>query len=192
MAYLLYKHIKKRRAHKAVQDSVTTTASETPAPTLPEPGSNDLAVVRGSAEPSPSLTVGGDANGQLGQAEKGSNDVADPYNSPAAKRARTVYRWKLIGGLFFPFTVAALDTTMVAGALPFIASDFRESLALNSDSCRVFGALLMSCRSVSSARLDRAIVQSHLGGFHSCVGPVRRFLWSICLNPAVYHLHAHR
>lgn len=42
------------------------------------------------------------------------------------ERAANVYRWKLIVGLFFPFSVQALDTTMIAGALPFIASDFRK------------------------------------------------------------------
>lgn len=42
------------------------------------------------------------------------------------KRAARVYRWKLIAGLFLPFSVQALDTTIVAGALPFIASDFSK------------------------------------------------------------------
>lgn len=42
------------------------------------------------------------------------------------KRAARKYRWKLIAGLFFPFALQALDGTIVATALPFIASDFRE------------------------------------------------------------------
>ena len=41
-------------------------------------------------------------------------------------RAANIYRWKLMIGLFFPFSVQALDTTIIAGALPFIASDFSK------------------------------------------------------------------
>lgn len=36
----------------------------------------------------------------------------------------TVYRWKLIGGLLLPYTLASLDLTIVASSLPFIASYF--------------------------------------------------------------------
>ena len=44
------------------------------------------------------------------------------------KRAARKYRWTLIAGLFLPFSLQALDSTIVASALPFIASDFRKSL----------------------------------------------------------------
>lgn len=43
------------------------------------------------------------------------------------KKAKRKYRWQLIGGLMLPFITYGLNTTMIAGALPFIASDFRES-----------------------------------------------------------------
>jgi hypothetical protein len=42
------------------------------------------------------------------------------------KKTVSRYRWKLIAGLCLPFSVQALDATIIAGALPFIASDFRE------------------------------------------------------------------
>jgi hypothetical protein len=42
------------------------------------------------------------------------------------KKARGVYRRKLILGLFLPFMIQGLDTTIIAGALPFIASDFSK------------------------------------------------------------------
>ena len=48
-----------------------------------------------------------------------------------AQRAARVYRWRLIGGLFLPATVQALNTTLIAGALPFIASDFNEFAQIN-------------------------------------------------------------
>jgi len=42
------------------------------------------------------------------------------------KRQMTHYRRRLMLGLFFPFLVQSLDVTIIAGALPFIASDFRK------------------------------------------------------------------
>jgi hypothetical protein len=42
------------------------------------------------------------------------------------KKAKRVYRRKLILGLFLPFMIQGLDTTIIAGALPFIASDFSK------------------------------------------------------------------
>lgn len=42
------------------------------------------------------------------------------------KKALTKYRWKVIIGLSCPFLVQALDSTIIAGALPYIASDFRK------------------------------------------------------------------
>lgn len=37
------------------------------------------------------------------------------------------YRIRLILGLFFPFTLQALDVTIIASALTWIASDFRNT-----------------------------------------------------------------
>lgn len=60
----------------------------------------------------------------------------DQTNSPCTvcreeKRAARAYAWKLVAGLFLPFSLQALDATIVAGALPFIASDFQELSQLN-------------------------------------------------------------
>jgi hypothetical protein len=44
------------------------------------------------------------------------------------KKIMTRYRRRLMLGLFFPFLVQSFDITIIAGALPFIASDFREPL----------------------------------------------------------------
>ncbi|TVY94372.1 Efflux pump [Lachnellula willkommii] len=50
------------------------------------------------------------------------------------KKALTKYRWKVIIGLSCPFLVQALDSTIIAGALPYIASDFRKpALAIKLD-----------------------------------------------------------
>ncbi|TVY20769.1 Efflux pump FUS6 [Lachnellula arida] len=47
------------------------------------------------------------------------------------KKALTQYRWKVIIGLSCPFLVQALDSTIIAGALPYIASDFHQLSQLN-------------------------------------------------------------
>jgi len=44
----------------------------------------------------------------------------------AAKKRRRSYRRKIIIGLFCPFALQALDTTIIASALPFIATDFSK------------------------------------------------------------------
>ncbi|KAG7141514.1 Efflux pump FUS6 like protein [Verticillium longisporum] len=49
----------------------------------------------------------------------------------AARRAQLTYRWKIILGLFLPFTVSALGVTIIASALPWIAADFGELAQLN-------------------------------------------------------------
>jgi hypothetical protein len=43
------------------------------------------------------------------------------------KHDARVYRWKLIGGLILPYTLASMDLTIVATSLPFIASYFSAS-----------------------------------------------------------------
>jgi hypothetical protein len=52
------------------------------------------------------------------------------------KKALRKYRWKIIAGLCLPFLIQALDSTIIAGALPYIASDFRMCL---------FQALCLEC-----------------------------------------------
>lgn len=42
------------------------------------------------------------------------------------KKAFRRYRWRVIAGLMLPYMVQALDITIIAGALPFIASDFSK------------------------------------------------------------------
>lgn len=49
----------------------------------------------------------------------------------AEKKRRNIYRWKLVLGLFGPFALQALDTTIVASALKRIAEDFGSSLPIS-------------------------------------------------------------
>lgn len=61
---------------------------------------------------------------------------SEPQPDPCAacaseRRSKLKYRWKVIFGLFLPFTLSALDYTIIASALPWIASDFGEVNQLN-------------------------------------------------------------
>ncbi|KUI70654.1 putative MFS-type transporter YusP [Cytospora mali] len=62
----------------------------------------------------------------------------DPVEPPgpceeckAESRRALIYRLKLIAGLLMPFALQALDVTIVASALPYIAIDFNEVAELN-------------------------------------------------------------
>jgi hypothetical protein len=46
------------------------------------------------------------------------------------ERSSKKYRLKLIAGLVLPYFLASLDLTVVATALPFIASHFRKKRTL--------------------------------------------------------------
>jgi MFS family permease len=67
------------------------------------------------------------------------NSTQEPLNKPsketpeerAEKTRRRKYRWKIIVGLFAPYTLQALDTTIVASAVKFIADDFGQLHQLN-------------------------------------------------------------
>jgi hypothetical protein len=43
----------------------------------------------------------------------------------AERKRRSLYRWKVIFGLVGPFALQALDTTVIASAFGYIATDFR-------------------------------------------------------------------
>ncbi|KAL2007863.1 hypothetical protein VTN00DRAFT_7845 [Thermoascus crustaceus] len=63
------------------------------------------------------------------------NDSQKPQDSCQIRRKKNhdsrVYRWKLVCGLFLPYVLASLDLTIVASALPFIASHFGKFDQLN-------------------------------------------------------------
>ncbi|KAK1596067.1 major facilitator superfamily transporter [Colletotrichum navitas] len=49
----------------------------------------------------------------------------------SARRAQLTYRCRVFAGLLLPFVLQALDVTIVASALPWIAADFNETGQLN-------------------------------------------------------------
>jgi len=62
--------------------------------------------------------------------QKSSPFITDS-ETKAQEQAMTRYRQKLVFGLALPFTVSALDLTVIAPATPFIAADFNELSQLN-------------------------------------------------------------
>lgn len=121
--YLAYKYLKeknrKRQQLKATQDTSTATrlysqdgtVHDTTALAASLDGPNSPISNDTYAIPPPSTT---DAQPK---------EEATPEERAEKKRRRT-YRWKIILGLFAPFTLQALDTTIIASALKFIAEDF--------------------------------------------------------------------
>lgn len=62
---------------------------------------------------------------------------ADPVVSDEEKlqkKKRRAYRTKIIFGLVAPFALQALDTTIIASALPYIAKDFSTTISLTDHS----------------------------------------------------------
>ncbi|PSR97228.1 major facilitator superfamily domain-containing protein [Coniella lustricola] len=69
---------------------------------------------------------------QNGEPTKTSEGDSGPCEQCKAESHRAlIYRLKLIAGLLMPFALQALDVTIVASALPFIAIDFDEVAELN-------------------------------------------------------------
>ncbi|KAL6352023.1 hypothetical protein LRP88_14836 [Fusarium phalaenopsidis] len=60
------------------------------------------------------------------------NEAAESCQScKTERREQLKYRWKIILGLFLPFAISALDVTIIASALPWIADDFDQLSQLN-------------------------------------------------------------
>lgn len=70
------------------------------------------------------ILVGDDAPPRTSEAAKEEDGAAAAGN----KKRKRKYRWKILFGLCAPFALQALDTTIIASALPFIAADFGEHL----------------------------------------------------------------
>ena len=96
--FLIYKKIKKRNERKRLGSEVSNTPDNT----------IELDTVDAVNTPQPD----------------GKNKKNLSPEQVAEKRRKNVYRWKIILGLFSPYCLQALDTTIVASALPFIAEDF--------------------------------------------------------------------
>ncbi|KAJ5942963.1 Major facilitator superfamily domain general substrate transporter [Penicillium verrucosum] len=102
--FLIYKKIKKRNERKRLDSAVSNT---------------------------PDNAIELDTPVDFPQPDEGKEKKIPSAEGVAEKKRRNVYRWKIILGLFSPYCLQALDTTIVASALPFIAEDFNQVNQLN-------------------------------------------------------------
>lgn len=91
------------------------------------------------------------------------------------KSAARRYRWKIIFCLLPAFLDSSLDLTVIATALPRIASHFSKSRRAMQPT-----PANQSSRQVQSTQLDRHCIYIDLDSFHSCLRPAGRYFWSIC------------
>jgi hypothetical protein len=81
-------------------------------------------------------TAGESEENNIQEAEIKNAQKTDPSpDEVAEKKRRRSYRWKIIFGLWCPFALQALDTTIIASALPYIATDFRTYSSPCHPSC---------------------------------------------------------
>jgi hypothetical protein len=73
-----------------------------------------------------------------------------PKEDPVEKKRRRKYRYKIIFGLMAPFALQALDTTIIASALPFIAQDFSKKTYPELSLCINYADRTLQTRSNSS------------------------------------------
>lgn len=114
MATILYKYLKKKHNQRKENENAARQKSEDFVELTPFPDrqsdSHDMS----------------EATIPRVQTEEPSIHADTPPDDGNKDKIRTarIYRYKIIAGLFLPFLVQSLDTTIIAGALPFIASDF--------------------------------------------------------------------
>ncbi len=122
--YLAYKYVKKRKRERE-QAKAAEEARPRATETQPQDGvlSDDTRALTASR---PSSAQDHPAPISSTPAEPESKPKETPEER-AEKKRRRAYRLKIILGLFAPFTLQALDTTIIASALKFIADDFSAS-----------------------------------------------------------------
>ena len=128
--YLAYKTARKK--YKAHQEQKAAQQQEQTAYTGPD--AQDVAYPNNTYPPPATYTQGvfipnADPSLTPSPANPDKKDAKSKEETPeqiAEKKRRRKYRLKLLLGLFAPFALSALDTTIIASALKFIAEDFSQ------------------------------------------------------------------
>lgn len=141
--FLLYKHLKKQQKEKkekaasrrCVHQGNTATPETSPKPS-PLVNTDHTVGLPIDINDAPAGQVGIEKHHDQSSEKVTEQNGIQGTNAPCPackdeKRAARRYRWLLISGLFFPFMVQSLDATIIAGALSFIASDFRKYTLLD-------------------------------------------------------------
>jgi MFS family permease len=139
--FLLYKHLKKQKKQKPASQRCahqgnTATDPETSPKSSQLVNTERTAGLQNDTRDTPAGQLGIEKHHDQASEKVTEQNRTQASNTPCPtcneeKHAARRYRWLLIGGLFFPFMVQSLDATIIAGALPFIASDFRKSPLLD-------------------------------------------------------------
>jgi hypothetical protein len=104
---LAYKYVKRKRNERQAAPSQHNESGSSA-----RPATTDFVA---AADAQPSDPAEGNA----------ATEKTDPSPEEVAeKKRRRKYRWKIVIGLFAPFALQALDTTIIASAMPYIATDF--------------------------------------------------------------------
>ncbi|KAK3293051.1 major facilitator superfamily domain-containing protein [Chaetomium fimeti] len=131
--YTAYKYARKR--YKAHQEAkiAEQKLSQTTQPARYGSPSDDTRGLTASSD-GPGIPTPYDPSPLAATPDHTSSDEAKSKETPEEreeKNRRRKYRLRIILGLFLPFTLQALDTTIIASALKFIADDFNELKQLN-------------------------------------------------------------
>ena len=125
--YLAYKYVKrKQKEHKDQKSSAQDDDRQVTNSPVSGLGDEARRTSNGADVDVNATTAGGERTfrGRNDEAARREKGVPSPGDKLAKKR-KNAYRWKLVIGLFAPFALQALDTTIIASALPYIALDFR-------------------------------------------------------------------
>ncbi len=132
--YLAYKYGKKKYRQRqerlaAAQAEETQDAGALASTQPPEPphtgDTHDSAADRPhGATTNETVTANAPSVATSGKDGKGKSKEELTPEQIAEKKRKRKYRLKVLFALVFPFTLQALDMTIVASALPFIAADF--------------------------------------------------------------------
>lgn len=114
MAYYLYKKIRDKRrlaAESELEQNVSPAS---------------ISQSQETAQQDHDLSLPGRASNEktIDDLDQPMKDTRTAHEISEEKKAMRKYRTKIIAGLFCPMLVWALNKTMIAAALPFIASDF--------------------------------------------------------------------
>ncbi|KAL2128679.1 hypothetical protein VTI74DRAFT_8838 [Chaetomium olivicolor] len=129
--YYAYKYAKKKRQERQKRKPEERSGSDTRADTRDGTTFDDTRALTTSRNGQDSLPPNDLSSASpLPEPSTETKPIPTPEEL-AEKKRRRKYRLKLILGLFLPFTLQALDTTIIASALKFIADDFHELKQLN-------------------------------------------------------------
>jgi hypothetical protein len=116
--YLAVRYAKKKYGERQKRKATSSRDAEAfplrTTPTTPTTVGADVLPTQGDHGPASSIHG----------SEDGARERQTAEEKAEKKKRQRAYRYRIIFGLMMPFTLQALDTTIIASALPTIAADF--------------------------------------------------------------------